>query len=344
MKDQSPFKIDIHSHFLPKELPSFKDKFGYGGFIELRYDKEKSCTHMHRDDGTFFRTIETNCIDAKARLRDLDEHNINIQVLSTVPVMFNYFTKPDDGEFLSRFLNDNLKEAVDFAPKRFIGLGTIPLQSADHAIRELERCKTECQFPGVQIGSHINDWNLNAKELNPFWEAAQDLEMSVLVHPWDMLGKDQIPEYWLPWLVGMPAETARAICYMIFGGVFEKFPKLKVCFAHGGGSFPMTVGRIQHGFDVRPDLCAVDNNNPPRDYIGKFYIDSIVHDPNALKYVVDLMGADKIMLGSDSPFPLGELSPGKLIENHTELDHSVKEQLLYKTASEWLGININDYQ
>src|SRR3984885_2270303 len=130
-----------------------------------------------------------------------------------------------------------------------------------------------------------------------------------------MMGQDRMPQYWLPWLVGMPAETSLAICSMIFGGIFERLPKLRVAFAHGGGSFPATIGRIEHGFISRPDLVAVDNNVNPRQYLGKFYLDSLVHDKAMLKYIVDLIGADKIALGSDYPFPLGENIPGTLIES-----------------------------
>jgi aminocarboxymuconate-semialdehyde decarboxylase len=141
--------------------------------------------------------------------------------------------------------------------------------------------------------------------------------------------------YWLPWLVGMPAETARAISSMIFGGVFTKFPKLKVAFAHGGGSFPFTIGRIEHGFLVRPDLCAIDNAENPKNYLGKFWIDALVHDPKALDYIIDTMGADKICMGSDYPFPLGEHHPGKLIES-MPYDAQLKEKLLFKNAMDWL--------
>lgn len=135
----------------------------------------------------------------------------------------------------------------------------------------------------------------------------------------------------------MPAETSRAICSMIFGGVFEKFPKLRVAFAHGGGSFPFTIGRIQHGFDVRPDLVAVDNNIGPGNYLGKFWCDSLVHDEDALNYLIKLTGDEKICLGSDYPFPLGEHHPGKMIEE-MQLDRTVKEKLLYQNAKDWLNI------
>ena len=148
--------------------------------------------------------------------------------------------------------------------------------------------------------------------------------------------KKDMQKYWLPWLVGMPAETSRAICSMIFGGVFEQFPKLRVAFAHGGGSFPFTIGRIQHGFDVRPDLVAIDNNNSPRDYIGDFWIDSLVHDKKAMTFLLDTMGEDKICLGSDYPIPLGEHEPGKLIEK-MDLGKKTTRKLLYKNALVWLG-------
>jgi aminocarboxymuconate-semialdehyde decarboxylase len=153
-----------------------------------------------------------------------------------------------------------------------------------------------------------------------------------------MMGKEKMPKYWLPWLVGMPAETSLAICSMIFGGVFERLPKLKVAFAHGGGSFPATIGRIEHGFNVRPDLVAVDNNENPRKYLNQFYLDSLVHDPLMLDLLMKLMGPDQIALGTDYPFPLGELSPGKLIES-MPYSLEVKERLMNGTALEWLGLS-----
>jgi len=157
----------------------------------------------------------------------------------------------------------------------------------------------------------------------------------VFVHPWDMMAKEKMERYWLPWLVGMPAETSLAICSMIFGGVFERLPNLRVAFAHGGGSFPATIGRIEHGFNVRPDLCAVDNDVNPKEYLGKFWIDSLVHDPHMLEYVVGLFGANRVALGTDYPFPLGELEPGKLIRD-SAFDDRTKEWLLGGAAMEWL--------
>jgi aminocarboxymuconate-semialdehyde decarboxylase len=210
------------------------------------------------------------------------------------------------------------------------------MQAPELAIKELERCK-KIGLAGVQIGSHVNDWNLNDPNLFPIFQACEKLGMAVFVHPWDMMGQEKMQRYWLPWLVGMPAETSLAICSMIFGGVFERLPDLRVAFAHGGGSFPSTIGRIEHGYNCRPDLVAIDNPVNPRAYLGKFWLDSLVHDKAMLDYVVELVGANRIAMGSDYPFPLGETEPGALIKG-TAYDQNVKESLLSGSALEWLNL------
>jgi len=330
-------KIDIHTHIIPKDLPKFKNKFGYGGFIELAH-KTPTCAHMMRDDGKFFRAINSNCWDPETRLKECDEQHIQVQVLSTIPILFNYWTEPKHGHDISQFLNDHIAEIVANFPKRFIGLGTLPLQDPELAVLELERCVNDLGFPGVEIGSNVNGNNLDHPSLFPVYEKAQALNACIFVHPWQMIGTKEMPDYWLPWLVGMPAETARAVCSLIFGGVFARFPKLRFCFAHGGGSFPATVGRIAHGFNVRPDLCATKNTVDPREYLGHFYVDSLVHDPLMLDYLLKTVGANKIVLGSDYPFPLGELSPGALIDSMQEWPETQKAQLLHENAMTWLGI------
>ena len=219
------------------------------------------------------------------------------------------------------------------------GLGTLPMQAPELAVQELRRCILDLGLSGVQIGSHVNDWNLDADELFPIFQEAEKLGACIFVHPWEMMGREKMPKYWLPWLVGMPAETTLAACSLIFGGVFERLPKLKVCFAHGGGAFPFTIGRIEHGFNCRPDLVAVDNSVNPREYIGKFWVDSLVHDQKALDFLVSVMGEERIILGSDYPFPLGEDHPGLLVESSQTLTEAQKTKILETNALEFLGLS-----
>jgi aminocarboxymuconate-semialdehyde decarboxylase len=330
-------KIDLHTHILPPQLPDLKRATGYGGWVSLE-QAEPGCARMMIDD-RLFRVVQQNCWDPVCRLAECDRHGVTLQVLSTVPVMFSYWAQPQHALDLARLLNDHIAEVVRAYPGRFAGLGTLPLQAPDLAVRELERCIRELGLPGVEIGSHVNDWNLDAEELFPVFAAAQELGAAVFVHPWDMMGRDRMARYWLPWLVGMPAETALAVCSLVLGGVLERLPRLRVAFAHGGGAFPWTLGRIDHAFRVRPDLCAVATACAPREQLPRLYFDSLVHDAEALRYLIRTAGVERIALGSDYPFPLGEAEPGRLIESLPELTPAQRDRLLAGTAREFLGMS-----
>lgn len=284
----------------------------------------------------FFREIKENSWNAELRIAEYEKFHTQVQVVCTIPVMFSYWAKPLDCLDISRFLNDHIANLIVAYPKNYLGLATIPMQDAELAIQELERCK-KIGISGIQIGSNINDLNLNEERFFSIFEACEKLDMAILVHPWNMMGQKQMQRYWLPWLVGMPAETSRAICSMIFGGIFEKLPRLRVNFAHAGGSFLPTLGRIKHGFDCRPDLVAIDNPVNPGDYLGKFWVDSITHDELMLEYVLKLQGSTRVTLGSDYPFPLGDLEIGKFIEEMS-LEKTIKEDIFHNAALEWLNV------
>lgn len=335
-------KIDVHAHILPENIPNLKEKYGYGDdFIYLdHYQPGKA--NMMKADGTFFRAIDEMCWNPEAIIRHMDKYGVEMMALSIVPVLFYYWAKPEHTLEWCMFINNFLSKIQHDYNGRFVGLGTLPMQETKLAVEELIRCKKELNLPGVEIGTNILDYNLDEERFYPFYETAEKLDMCIFVHPWDMMGQDKMKKYWLPWLVGMPAETSRAICSMIFGGIFDKFPKLRVLFAHGGGCFPHTIGRISHGYHARPDLCNINKVTDPITYTKKFYIDSLVHNKEAFLYNLKLFGAEKIALGSDFPFPLGDLEHGKFIEIMNEIDNKTKEQILYKSALEWLGIKSNN--
>ena len=324
----------MHSHIIPKNLPDWEKKFGYEGFIRLEHHKPGWANMMQGDN--FFREINHNCWDPEVRINEYEKYTTQVQVVCTIPVLFAYFSKPKDGLEVARFLNDDLANLVNKYPKKYIGLGSLPMQDPELAVQELFRIR-ELGLKGVQVGSNIEDKNLNEPDFYPVWEACEKLGLAVLVHPWNMMGKKNMNKYWLPWLVGMPAETSRAMCSMIFGGIFDKFPNLRVNFCHASGSFLSTIGRIEHGFNSRPDLVAVDNQKNPREYCGHFWVDCITHDQDMLHYVLKMQGSKRVTLGSDYPFPLGDLEIGEFI-NRMNLEESVIEDIFCNSTLEWLNL------
>lgn len=333
-------KIDIHAHILPSDWPNLRERYGYSGWMSLQV--ENGCGRMMKDN-EFFRAVDPNLWDPDVRIAESNADRVDVQVLSTVPVMFSYWAEPEDTLDLAGFLNDHICGVVERYPRRFIGLGTVPMQQPELAARELERCMSKLGLAGIQVGTHVNNINLDHPMFDPVWETAEKTGAAIFVHPWDMMGEEQLRKYWMPWLVSMPAETSRAIVSLLMGGVLERYPNLRLAFAHGGGSFPGTLGRINHGFDVRPDLCQIETSTPPGAFVDKLYFDSLVHDPLALRFLVDRLGAERVALGTDYPFPLGEHRPGKLIEQ-SSLTPETKERLLSGTALEWLNRRREDYE
>ena len=333
-------KIDSHTHILPRVMPKWSEKFGYGGFIHLEVSRP-GFANMMRDD-VFFREIASNCWDAEERIEEYGKAGVQVQVVSTIPVMFSYWAKPNDAADLSRFLNDHIAQLVQDHPRHYVGLCTVPMQDTEVAIQVLEEANAQ-GHRGVQIGSNVNGMNLGDARFFPFYEACERLGMALFIHPSDMMGKSDMERYWLPWLVGMPAETSRAACSMIFAGVLDRFPALRIMFSHAGGSFLPTLGRIKHGHACRPDLVAIDNPNTPDQYLGRFWVDSITHDARLLDYILEMQGADRICMGTDYPFPLGDLEFGVMMES-MNISEAQRTQLFGGSALSWLGMEASDFE
>ncbi|QOI99859.1 MAG: amidohydrolase [Phycisphaeraceae bacterium] len=347
-------KVDLHTHILPQRWPDWTRRSGYAGWVELEHSGPgcaRMCKTCEGGGRRFFRDVSANLWDPELRRSEMAASGVSTQVLSTVPVMFSHWAKPHDAHDLHRLLNDHLAGVVSGSgpagsgPRPFEGLGVVPLQDTDLACRELERCVRDLGLRGVQIGTNVNGRNLDDPGLRAFFGHAAALDAAVFIHPWDMLAGGRMERYWMPWLVGMPTETTIAVMSLMFGGVLDGFPSLRVAFAHGGGSFAGTLGRIAHGFECRRDLFPPEARHP-REYLrgpggrthSRFWVDSLVHEAGTLRALIALMGPSRVALGSDYPFPLGEDRPGSLAESLDGLGDDQRTEILRDAALSFLGI------
>jgi aminocarboxymuconate-semialdehyde decarboxylase len=325
--------IDIHNHFFPRTWPDLAARYGTPNWPWIKHTEAGKADIMVGD--RFFRLIYSACWDPEVRLNEMDRDGVETQVLSATPVLFSYERPVEHALDCARLFNDAALELCAQGRGRLKSLCQVPLQDIDASCKELSRC-VRAGHLGVQIGNHVGEKNLDDPGIVTFLHHCADEGAAVLVHPWDMLAPQRMPKFMMPWTVGMPAETQLGIVAMILGGAFDKLPQsLRICFAHGGGSFAFLLGRLENAWHHHPvahGVCEL----PPSQYVNRFSVDSAIFDDRALQFLVGTMGAERVMLGSDYPFPLGEHRVGSLIRS-SSLTAQAKDRLLGANAMEFLG-------
>src|ERR1700722_10669271 len=326
--------IDIHTHFFPKSWPDLAARYGTPDWPWIKHTEPGQAIIMLGDRE--FRKITSACWDVQVRLEDMDRDGIDLQIVSATPVLFAYGREAKDALDCARLFNDAALEFCGPSGGRLKSLCQVPLQDIEASCVELTRCMRAGHL-GVQIGNHVGEKNLDDPGILDFLRHCAKEGAAVLVHPWDMMAAPRMPKYMMPWTVGMPAGTQLAVVSLIVSGAFDRLPEnLRICFAHGGGSFAFLLGRLENAWRHHPVARGVSKFEPSH-YLDRFFVDSAVFDPETLKFLVEKMGADRVVLGSDYPFPLGEQRVGSLIRD-SGLAAEVKSKLLLGNATGWLGI------
>ncbi|WP_230532088.1 amidohydrolase family protein [Microvirga roseola] len=325
--------IDVHAHVLTEEMMRLmRNEAPDIGFTLSEVDEQGGVLQV---GSITQRPFPRGAWDLELRLRHMDAAGIDMQVLSVCPQTFLYDRDPALAEKLSQIQNNEIAKIVGQHPNRFLGIATLPMQDPERAVKELRRAVTELGLRGAQIGSHVEGKNLDDPALEPLWSAAAELNAFILIHPQKIAGGDRLKSFYLKNLIGNPLDTTIAAASLVFGGVLERYPTLKFCFAHGGGFMPYQVGRMNHGWSVRPE-GKVSLKNPPEESIRRLYFDCILHFEPALRYLVETFGADHVLLGSDYPFDMGTMD---CVNQVRTLDVPVLDRntILGTAAAEILG-------
>lgn len=324
--------IDVHTHGLPRDLPNFAQRFA-GSWPELV--ETGPCTADIVLGGRHFRSITDQCWNPTRRLEDMDADGVSLQVISPIPITFSYGLNVDGVVDLSKYQNEWTAGVVSDHPTRFAGLGTVPLQDPERAAQMVVDIVQGLKLAGVEIGSNVGGRNLDDPALDPFFAACEDTGALIFVHPYNMLGADRLMAHGLVHSIGMGAETASAAASLAIGGVLDRYPRLKILLAHGGGAFLAMLPRIDRIWECVPE--AGGTSDRPSSYVDRFYYDSLVFDPSAVGALIARVGAHRVAVGTDYPFVIAERPAGEALFA-AGLPQPVTDSVAAKTAAEMLGI------
>jgi len=326
--------VDIHTHFFPQSWPDLAARFGTPDWPWIKHTEPGKAMVMLGDRP--FRKITSACWDTEVRLEDMDRDAIDLQLICATPVLFAYGRPPEHALDCARMFNDAALEMCSRGKGRLKSLCQVPLQDIDAACKELTRSMRAGHL-GVQIGNHVGEKNLDDQGILTFLHHCADEGAAVFVHPWDMMARERMPNYMMPWTVGMPAETQLSMVALILSAGLDRLPaSLRICFAHGGGSFAFLLGRLENAC-AHHEVARGVSQFTPRRYLDRVYVDSAVFEERTLRFLVETMGADRVILGSDYPFPLGEERVGRLVRQ-SKLEPDVKTKLLGTNAHKFLAL------
>ncbi|WP_019629806.1 amidohydrolase family protein [Actinomadura atramentaria] len=322
--------IDVHAHVFPRLGRAGGRMIADAGEPWLRVHRDGTGMMMSGDEE--YRPVDQGLWDPARRVADMDAAGVDVQAVSSTPLMFGYGAEAARAADWCDLVNDRILDYCAQAPDRLLPLCQVPLQDTELACAAATRAAA-AGHRGVHIGNHVGDRNMDDPGILAFLAHCADLGLPVLAHPWDMLGADRMRGHMLPWLSGMPAETQLSILSMMLSGAFERVPEsLRLCFCHGGGSFAFLLGRADNAWRNR-DIVRADSPVPPSEYVKRFHVDSAVFDGRALRLLVDVMGVDRVMLGTDYPFPLGEQDPGSVVRACPGLSGDERARILGGNAA-----------
>ena len=326
-------RIDLHSHVIPRRI---LDAIGADPrTFAARTEPAGSGRRMVHDQGYVYPLFD-EFSQPEAKLAAMDRKGIDISVISPAPPMFYYWADADLALKVAGLVNDGVADMVAHAPARLRGMASVPMQHPDAAVAELERVVREYGFKAVEIGTSIEGAQLAEERFRPVLRRAAELGVFVFAHPYYVGAKTGLEGYYLTNLVGNPLDTATCVANLMFSGALDELPGLKILLAHGGGFAPYQIGRLVHGHKVRPETRARTTSDP-KALLRRFYFDSLVFEPQALRYLIDLVGADHIAIGTDAPFDMADEQPAATLDAVPGLTPHECDAICCGTALKLLG-------